>query len=287
MEQRLILWLAMALAAYRSTGQDTAHPAEARILALLDQYFGSMPSSRPGLEGRRSFRVAGDTLYIESLDPHDLLTGAPFRTEHRIPLRGLGAVRTQRGKGADGRAGLALEFIPLSNLQKLRPSRENGLSAESRVEGDKGVRSADIGQRMAGRASGVTVANDNSPGGTSRMRVRGPASFAASGTPLYLVDGVPISNLNAINPEDIVSMEVLKDASATALYGVRGANGVVLITTRKGDGKGALPAALARDDELTFLLWTFGERARRLHRSGDDRRLADLIEYRAGQAGRR
>jgi len=119
------------------------------------------------------------------------------------------------------------------------------------------------------------------------MRVRGPASFAASGTPLYLVDGVPITNLNAINPDDIVSMEVLKDASTTALYGVRGANGVVLVTTRKGDGKGAIPEELARDDELAFILWTFGERARRLRRSGDDRRLADLLEYRAGLSRRR
>jgi TonB-dependent SusC/RagA subfamily outer membrane receptor len=282
-----MFFIIMSSMGYRSMGQDTAHPSEARILALLDQYFGAMPSSSPGLEGRRTFRVAGDTLFIESRDPRDLLTGAPFQTEHRIPLRGLGAVRTQQGKGADGRAGLALEFIPLSNLQKLRPARENGLSAESRVEGDKGVRSSDIGQRMAGRASGVTVANDNSPGGSSRMRVRGPASFTASGTPLYLVDGVPISNLNAVNPEDIVSMEVLKDASATALYAVRGANGVVVITTRKGDGKGDIPAELAREDELTFILWTFGERARRMRRSGDDRRLADLLEYRAGLAARR
>lgn len=277
----------MALTTFRSTGQDTAHPSEGRIVALLDEYFGAMPSSHPGLEGRRSFRMAGDTLYIESLDPRDLLTGAPFRTEHRIPLRGLGSVRTQQGKGADGRAGLALEFVPLSNLQKLRPAADNGLSARSDVPADKGVRSADMGQRMSGRASGVTVANDNSPGGTSRMRVRGPASFAASGTPLYLVDGVPITQLNAINPDDIVSMEVLKDASATALYGVRGANGVVLVTTRKGDGKGAIPEELARDEELTFILWTFGERARRLRRSGDDRRLADLLEYRAGLSRRR
>jgi len=166
MDRRLILCLALALSAFRSTGQDTAHPSEGRIVALLDAYFGSMPSSHPGLEGRRSFRMAGDTLYIESLDPRDVLTGAPFRTEHRIPLRGLGAVRTQQGKGADGRAGLALEFVPLSNLKKLRPAADNGLSARSNVPADKGVRSADIGQRMSGRASGVTVANDNSPGGT-------------------------------------------------------------------------------------------------------------------------
>jgi TonB-dependent SusC/RagA subfamily outer membrane receptor len=93
-----------------------------------------------------------------------------------------------------------------------------------------------------------------------------------------------VSNLNAINPDDIASVEVLKDASATAIYGVRGANGVVKVTTRKGDGKGSIPRELQRDDELAFSLWTFGEKARAMRRSGDDRRLADLLEYRAGIA---
>lgn len=282
--RHLIFAFWLFLSALRSTGQGTPHAADARILDLLDRYFTEMPSSTPGEKGRRSFRLAADTLYIEFYDPRDMFTGAPFRSEHRIPLNALGAVRMQQGKGVDGREGMALEFIPLSNLRKQKPAEEKGLSAKSEVDPSEGVRSSDLGQRLSGRAAGVTVGSDNSPGGTSRMRIRGPSSFNSSGTPLYIVDDVPVSNLNAINPDDIASVEVLKDASATAIYGVRGANGVVKVTTRKGDGKGNIPKELQRDDELAFRLWTFGEKARAMRRSGDDRRLADLLEYRAGIA---
>ncbi|NDC76835.1 MAG: hypothetical protein EBZ67_03010 [Chitinophagia bacterium] len=262
-------------------GQEGVHPSEEGILTLLTQYFGEVPSSTPGRVGQRSFRIASDTLYIVTDDPQDLLTGSPYRTEHRIPLKGIGEVRTIRGKGVDGRQGLALEFIPRSNLERHKRAEDRRLSSSSKVEDMETVRSGDVGQRIAGRAPGVMVSGDNSPGGGSRMRIRGPASLNSSGTPLYLVDEVPVSNLNAINPDDIVSVEVLKDASATALYGVRGANGVVKVTTRKGDGKGSIPGALERGEELTYSLWVFGEVARRLHRSGDAARLADLLEYRA------
>jgi TonB-dependent SusC/RagA subfamily outer membrane receptor len=262
-------------------GQEGVQPSEAGILSLLTQYFGEMPSSTPGRVGQRSFRIATDTLYIVSEDPQDLLTGSPFRSEHRIPLKGIGEVRTIRGKGVDGRYGLALEFIPRSNLGKPRSTEDRRLSSASKVDDMGTIRSGDVGQRIAGRAPGVMVSGDNGPGGGSRMRIRGPASANSSGTPLYLVDDVPVSNLNAINPDDILSVEVLKDASATALYGVRGANGVVKVTTRKGDGKGSVPGALERGEELTYSLWVFGDLARRLHRSGDAARLADLLEYRA------
>ena len=265
-------------------GQGRVHPSEEGILSLLGQYFGEVPSSTPGRLGQRSFRIASDTLYIVTVDPQDLLTGAPFQTEHRIPLNGIGEVRTIRGKGVDGRQGLALEFIPRANLGKPQKSEDRRLASTSTVDDMETIRSGDVGQRIAGRATGVMVSGDNSPGGVSRMRIRGPASVNSSGTPLYLVDDVPVSNLNAINPDDILSVEVLKDASATALYGVRGANGVVKVTTRKGDGKGSIPGSLERGEELTYSLWVFGEVARRLHRSGDAARLADLLEYRAGRS---
>ena len=287
MVRTLLCLIPILFTASRLPGQTVPHPADARILELLDRYFSDMPSSSPGEKGSRTFRLETDTLYIEFFDPRDMLTGAPYRSEHRIPLKSLGAVRMQQGKAADGRGGLALEFIPESNLVKQKTAEENALSARSKVDPGEGVRSSDLGQRLAGRAAGVTVGSDNSPGGTSRMRIRGPASLYSSGTPLYLVDDVPVNNLNAINPDDIASVEVLKDASATAIYGMRGANGVVKVTTRKGDGRGEVPRELQRQEELAFSLWVFGEKARSMKRSGDDRRLADLLEYRAGLAAGR
>ena len=110
-------------------------------------------------------------------------------------------------------------------------------------------------QALQGRVSGVQVTNSsNAPGGGITIRVRGGNSISANNDPLYVIDGFPITNpapasgasnsasypnpLSSINPSDIESIEVLKDASATAIYGSRGANGVVLVTTKRGkEGK--------------------------------------------------
>ena len=110
-------------------------------------------------------------------------------------------------------------------------------------------------QLLSARAPGVNVTlNSGEPGAGAQIRIRGGTSISASNDPLYVIDGVPLQNneseargygiggspalgrnpLNAINPSDIASMTVLKDAAATAIYGSRGANGVVLIETKKG-----------------------------------------------------
>lgn len=96
------------------------------------------------------------------------------------------------------------------------------------------VPSASLTQMLQGRAAGVTVGNDNSPGGGTMVRIRGFGSIN-NNSPLYVIDGVPTQGtLNQINPSDIESMQVLKDASAASIYGARAANGVVIITTKRG-----------------------------------------------------
>ncbi|GAA4457357.1 TonB-dependent receptor [Nibrella saemangeumensis] len=91
-------------------------------------------------------------------------------------------------------------------------------------------------QALQGRAAGVDVVQASSkPGAGPVVRIRGRRSINASNDPLYVVDGIPLAGgIDDINPNDIASMEVLKDASATAIYGSRGSNGVVLITTKRG-----------------------------------------------------
>lgn len=92
-----------------------------------------------------------------------------------------------------------------------------------------------VDQGLQGRVAGVQVTQaDAAPGGAVSVRVRGGNSINFSNEPLYVVDGFPTDNIASLNPNDIASMEVLKDASATAIYGSRGANGVVIITTRQG-----------------------------------------------------
>ncbi len=90
-------------------------------------------------------------------------------------------------------------------------------------------------QALQGRAAGVAVTQTSgAPGAGMKIRIRGANSIGGNNTPLYVVDGLVVGDINAINVNDIASMEVLKDASATAIYGSRGANGVVLITTKRG-----------------------------------------------------
>ncbi len=115
-------------------------------------------------------------------------------------------------------------------------------------------------QLMQGRVAGVQISQNNGePGGGISVKIRGTSSVFGSANPLFVIDGVPLSGdnvsgdagistgrlpaqnpLNFMNPNDIEKIDILKDASATAIYGSRGANGVVLITTKKGKGKGNL-----------------------------------------------
>lgn len=131
--------------------------------------------------------------------------------------------------------------------------QENVTGSVSRISAEaiENIPQVSVDQLMQGRAAGVNVTkNSGQPGAAVSVRIRGVNTITGSSEPLYIIDGVPtsgeagaegLSPLAAINPNDIESLNILKDASATAIYGSRGSNGVVLITTKKGKrGKGRL-----------------------------------------------
>ncbi|WP_083732980.1 SusC/RagA family TonB-linked outer membrane protein [Spirosoma montaniterrae] len=95
-------------------------------------------------------------------------------------------------------------------------------------------------QALQGRVPGVSIVNNSSPGVEPVVRVRGVGSISLNPNPLYVIDGMPSGGLNNFDPKDIESLEVLKDASAAAIYGSRAANGVILITTKKGSNNGKI-----------------------------------------------
>ncbi|MGB5668049.1 MAG: TonB-dependent receptor [Maribacter sp.] len=98
-----------------------------------------------------------------------------------------------------------------------------------------------VDEALQGRAAGVTVSKANgAPGAGIKVRIRGVNSITGNNDPLIVIDGVLGGDLSTLNPNDIASMDVLKDASATAIYGVRGSNGVILVTTKRGSGKGKI-----------------------------------------------
>ncbi len=120
-----------------------------------------------------------------------------------------------------------------------------GTAKKSSFTGSAGTMNADkiatrsvsnITNAMSGQVAGVQMTSDNGqPGEAAKIRIRGIGSMSSSNDPLYVVDGVPYDgNISSINPSDIESLTVLKDAAANAIYGARGANGVVLITTKSG-----------------------------------------------------
>lgn len=116
--------------------------------------------------------------------------------------------------------------------------KESVTGAVASINGDamRDVPSANITQALQGRVSGVEFSQGSSkPGAQMQIRVRGTRSLNASNDPLVVLDGIPFAgSLSDINPTDIKSVDILKDASATAIYGSRGANGVILVTTNKG-----------------------------------------------------
>src|SRR5688572_11676938 len=116
-----------------------------------------------------------------------------------------------------------------------------------------------LSQALQGKASGLNVATNIKPGELPQIRIRGTRSPNASNDPLYVVDGIPIVSalgvtsfsINDLNPNDIASVEILKDASATAIYGSRGANGVILVTTKKAS-KGRVSVNLNANTSLDY-----------------------------------
>ena len=152
-----------------------------------------------------------------------------------------------------------LDEVVVVGYGVMKRSDLSGASVSMKEEDLKGSIITNLDQSLQGRAAGVSaVQTSGAPGSSSSIRVRGQATVNANAEPLYVIDGVivqgggnsgadfglgdalgngkvsTISPLSTINPADIVSMEILKDASATAIYGAQGANGVVLITTKHG-----------------------------------------------------
>ncbi|MFT3822779.1 MAG: TonB-dependent receptor [Chitinophagaceae bacterium] len=164
----------------------------------------------------------GDVLVFSSVNYEDTRLQVDDRSEYTISLRskisslndviiiGYGTTKKEDLTGSVSKA-------PVENMQKAP------------------VRSFE--EALAGRVAGVNVSSvDGQPGSTINITIRGANSVTQDNSPLYVIDGFPIENPNnnIINPQDIESMEILKDASATAIYGARGANGVIIITTKKG-----------------------------------------------------
>ncbi|WP_417431801.1 SusC/RagA family TonB-linked outer membrane protein [Halpernia sp.] len=120
-----------------------------------------------------------------------------------------------------------------------KKSDVTGAVAKVNVENAKETPTTNISEMLRGKAAGLQVTLGSArPGGSSNILIRGRNSILGGNDPLIVLDGFPIENINDINPDDIASIEVLKDASSQAIYGARASNGVILVTTKRGkEGK--------------------------------------------------
>ena len=207
---------------------------------------GTQNGAITDLDGNYTLEVeAGATLTVSSIGFKDSqITVTSGQTVYNVTL-------------AEDRE--LLDEVVVVGYGTMKRSDLSGASVSVNEKALKGSIISSLDQSLQGRAAGVTaVTTSGAPGSSSSIRVRGQATINANAEPLYVIDGVivqgggnsgadfglgdalgngrvsTISPLATINPADIVSMEILKDASATAIYGAQGANGVVLITTKRG-----------------------------------------------------
>jgi TonB-dependent SusC/RagA subfamily outer membrane receptor len=270
-------------------GQEDLRLNEKELIRILEKYFKD--ATQPGIVGfdgkiidnnaSRKFMISGDTLYVFFQEERNIMTGMPFRDTTLLPFASIGEIRISNQPTGDGSQGLLFQFMVKKEKDPFAKKMKNG--GGDAVINSKQLKNvntaAGINQRIAGQAAGVSVSSDNSPGGVGRINIRGINSVFSGTTPLYLLDGVPINNINLINSNDIESIEVLKDVSSTSLYGVRGANGVVKITTKKGSDND-IPEDLLMQKDILYSMWVFGPKAKEMKKMKEVTGFRNLINQR-------
>ena len=249
---------AIVVASTTLSAQDAGRISGRVVDSASQQPLGDVTVTVEGTS-RRAVTGANGTFFIADV---------PAGT-HRIRARRIGYVTLDRSASVSAGGTATTDFLMVAQAAALSEIVVTGYGTQRReaISGSVSTidaEAANVGvilnatQMMHGRIAGVSmVSNNGEPGAGTQIRIRGGTSISASNEPLYVVDGVPLQNdeiapdpieiagvrpqlsrnpLNSINPNDIESITVLKDASATAIYGSRGANGVVLIQTKRVAG---------------------------------------------------
>lgn len=242
----LLAFVLSASAQVTVTGIVQDKSGEPLIGATVQEKGNTTNGSATGFDGDFSLKV-------KSADATLLVSYEGMKSQE-VPLNGRTNVTVTLEDDSE-----VLDEVVVVGYGTMKKSDLAGASTSLGEDAMKGSVITNLDQSLQGRATGVqAVATSGAPGSSSSIRVRGQATINANAEPLYVIDGVivqgggnsgssfglgdalgngkvsTISPLSTINPSDIVSMEILKDASATAIYGAQGSNGVVLITTKRG-----------------------------------------------------
>jgi TonB-linked SusC/RagA family outer membrane protein len=212
------------------TGKVTTADGKEELPGVTVLLKGTTNGTGTGVDGSYSLQVpagAGGTLVFSYVG----------YTTQEVPIAGQTTINVSLKGEAKG-----LDEVVVVGYGSQKKSDVTGALSSVSAKEIQQVQTPNLTQALQGRAAGVDVAGGNfRPGEVPAIRIRGNRSVRASNEPLYVVDGIPLAQgtgLNDFNPQDIQSVEILKDASATAIYGSRGANGVVIVTTKRGqEGK--------------------------------------------------
>lgn len=197
---------------------------------------GTAQGTTTNHEGVYSIRTGGASLLFQYVgyDSQEVAIGARTRID----------IRLAPSKQSIGE-------VVVIGYGQVKKSDLTGSVANVKMSDIKDVPVISVDQALQGRLAGVDImSTDGEPGSSTSIRIRGTRSISASNEPLIVVDGVldGVSDLSDLNPSDIESISVLKDASATAIYGSRGSNGVIVITTKKGRSLDGKPNVVFRTD---------------------------------------
>ncbi len=213
------------------------------LLAQNSRVSGSVTDGANPLVGVSVFIKGTTTGTITDVDGNFSLTVTPSATlvfsylgylSQEIPLNGRKTIQVKMLEDSQ-----QLEEIVVVGYGAVKKSDVTGAVASVKAK-DLNFPSSSVAEMMRGKAAGVQVSlSSGRPGAGSEMLIRGKRSLTDNteygNRPLYIVDGVQVESINVINPNDISSIDILKDASSQAIYGARAANGVVLITTKRGE----------------------------------------------------
>lgn len=222
----VVAWMFLLLLA-----PDPAHAQERKVSGKVMASDGPIPGATVLLKGSNVGTSADAdgafTINVKGANPVLVISAIGYKSQE-VPVGNQTVINAKLEDEAN-----ALTEVVVTGYTVDKRRESTGAISTVKTKDLTTVPSSSVEQQLQGRVAGLTVVTTSQPGSGSQIRVRGFGAFGGN-EPLIIVDGYPVGNVNFLNPEDIESTTVLKDASAASIYGARAANGVIVYTTKRG-----------------------------------------------------
>lgn len=221
-----VAWMFLLLLA-----PDSAHAQDRKVTGKVEAADGPLPGATVLLKGS-NIGISADatgafTINVRGANPVLVISAIGYKSQE-VAIGNQTVVNVRLEDDVN-----ALTEVVVTGYSVDKRRESTGAISTVKTKDLTTVPSASVEQQLQGRVAGLTVVTTSQPGSGSQIRVRGFGAFGGN-EPLIIVDGYPVGNVNFLNPEDIESTTVLKDASAASIYGARAANGVIVYTTKRG-----------------------------------------------------